>query len=231
MASRIPDPNADLRAIQLPLSWKRRLHHLRVLCNTQGAPQLDADLLGRVQTDLGRLIGQTEPVTLGEPILAILATGGSLLHEYEVRLAMLPRHTRNAHEAGLSRGLVGIGRTADGEILLAASLLGTRFFRFEVATGHTEVLHGESWLDALIQEQQERLRDADDEARARSAIPIDAAEVEAYAPSVLRAATLGSVHHNKFGAGDVLRELGDGKVEVRFASGTKTLLRSFLRTV
>ena len=210
------------RTLELPVSWKRRLVHLRVMCGTKAAPELDAGEVARVEKALG--------VRLGDQLLGILATGGSLLQEYEVRLAMLPGHTEYAHKAGISRGLIGIGKRADGETLLCASALGTMIHRFDVKTGTTKGVPGEQWLDDLIQEQQTRLRSAKDTTRARGAKSIPQSEVDAFAPAVVTNESCERVHHPKFGDGEVSQDLGDGKVEVSFASGdVKVLLRSFLQ--
>ncbi|MEM6956981.1 MAG: hypothetical protein AAF645_14925 [Myxococcota bacterium] len=210
------------RTLDLPRNYKRRLLHLRFLCGSSTAPVLSSHDVERVEKELG--------IKLGDALLALVALRTSLLDEFEVRLTMLPRHTRDVHAAGMARGLVGIGRHPDGNVLLAASPLGTQVHRLQQADGDVQIHSVESWLEELCSLQRERLRDKAGQERARGEKSVTDDAVDAF-EIVIEASSDGPrVRHTKFGGGTILRELAGGKVEVRFDGGEiKTLMRSFLQ--
>ena len=210
------------RDLSIDGGLKRRLLHLRILCGTKAEPVIGADALGRVEKALG--------VKLGDPLLAVLAAGGSLLQELEVRLDMLPTHTGYAHEAGLDAALLGIGRTANNEVMIGATPDGLKIHRLRLETEEVEVLETSKWLETLIAQQQLRLRDAKDKARARVVKAVTDEALDEFRPRI-EEEQHERVQHGKFGQGVVLRELGGGKVEVRFGDQVKTLMRSFLQPV
>lgn len=209
------------RELQIPESWKRRLLHLRVLSGTVSEPHLDEREVLALQRALGR--------PLGDGLLALLANGDERMMELDVRIGAILGHTKDVHAAGLGKGLIGLGKRSDHNILYGTTALGTFVHRLDVATGGTEQLPTEVWLDGLIASQQERLRDAKGTKRARAIRVLKDDEITAFAPAIVtNDDQLGRVTHTKFGPGDVLEER-DGRVTVRFDDGsTRKLLRSFL---
>ncbi|MFT5357358.1 MAG: hypothetical protein ACI9KE_004592 [Polyangiales bacterium] len=210
------------RELELPSGWKRRLLHLRVLCDTKEPPQLDAADVRRVELALG--------VTLGDPLLALLSTHATSLREYEIQLLSLPNHTKDVR-AVLGGDLIGIGKHPDGNVFLATNAGGTKVHRITMANKKVSVLPTEKWLDLQVARRQESLRDEGDTIRALGVKSIAEDALAAFVPSVVEDETpKRRVQHTKFGEGDVLREF-DGKLEIRFETGTKTLMASFVTDV
>lgn len=210
------------RELELPSGWKRRLLHLRVLCDTKEPPQLDAADVRRVELALG--------VTLGDPLLALLSTHATSLREYEIQLLSLPNHTKDVR-AALGGELIGIGKHPDGNVFLATNAGGTKVHRITMANKKVSVLPTEKWLDLQVARRQESLRDEGDTIRALGVKSIAEDALAAFVPSVVEDETpKRRVQHTKFGEGDVLREF-DGKLEIRFETGTKTLMASFVTDV
>lgn len=210
------------RELELPSGWKRRLLHLRVLCDTKEPPQLDAADVRRVEAALG--------VTLGDPLLALLCTKATSLREYEIQLLSLPNHTKDVR-AAIGGELIGIGKHPDGNVFLATNVGGTEIHRISMEDQTVAVLPTEKWLDLQVARRQEALRDEGDTVRALGVKGIAEAALEAFLPCIDEDDTpKRRVQHAKFGEGDVLREF-DGKLEIRFESGTKTLMASFVSDV
>ena len=211
------------RELELPSGWKRRLLHLRVLCDTKDAPQLDAAEVRRVESALG--------VTLGDPLLAILSTKATSLREYEIQLLSLPNHTKDVR-AAVGGELIGLGKHPDGNVFLATNVGGTEVHRISMADKKVAVLPTEKWLDLQIARRQENLRDEGDTIRALSVKSIAEGALAEFVPAVVEDETpKRRVHHTKFGDGDVLREFDGAKLEIRFECGTKTLMASFVTDI
>ena len=213
------------RTLELSASLKRRLVHLRHLTGVEQAPELkEADVL-LAQQVLGR--------PLGDAFIAILATHDKALEGYDLDLQRLPGFTKEAHVAGLPFGFVALGREPGSEAIVGATPLGTQVIVMATdPEGETRHLPVEAWLDELIAEEIEKLRDDESDEKARVYKTVTDADVEAFAPALMRP-TRGErrhVKHAKFGVGEVLRELeGGAKLEIRFESGTKTLMARFVR--
>lgn len=211
------------RELELPSGWKRRLLHLRILCDTKEPPQLDAAEVRRVESALG--------VTLGDALLALLSTQATTLREYEIQLLTLPNHTKDVR-AAIGGDLIGLGKHPDGNVFLATNVAGTEVHRVSMADHSVTVLPTEKWLDLQVARRQENLRDEGDTIRALSVKSIPDGALEEFKPCVVEDDTpKRRVHHTKFGEGDVLREFDGGKLEIRFESGTKTLMASFVTDV
>ena len=212
------------RELQLPDSWKRRLVHLRVLSGTLPEPTLDAREVATVERELGR--------QLGDGLLALVANRDDKLVELDIRLGALVTHTQDAHEAGMPRGLVGLGRRPDHNVLYGTSAMGTSIHRLDLATGDIEQIPTETFLDRLIGDHKERLRDAQGKKRARAVRVVKDEDIAKFKPAIVTdESQMLRVTHAKFGAGEVLEER-EGRVTVRFEDGaTRTLLRSFLTEV
>ena len=211
------------RELELPSGWKRRLLHLRILCNTKEPPQLDAADVSRVEEALG--------VTLGDPLLALLTTHATTLREYEIQLLSLPNHTKDVR-AALGGELIGLGKHPDGNVFLATTASGTEVHRISMANKNVTVLPTEKWLDLQVARRQESLRGKGDKMRALGVKSIAEDALAEFVPRVVEDETpKRRVHHAKFGDGDVLREFDGAKLEIRFECGTKTLMASFVTDV
>ncbi len=132
----------------------------------------------------------------------------------------------------MPRGLVGLGRRADHNILYATPAMGTFIHRLDLASGDIEQVPTEAWLDRLIADQKERMRDSQGKKRARAVRVVKDEDIAKFKPAVITdESQMLRVTHPKFGPGEVLEER-EGRVSVRFDDGpTRTLLRSFLTEV
>lgn len=221
-------PAMSTRELELPSGWKRRLLHLRILCDTKEPPHLDAAEVRRVEAALG--------VMLGDPLLALLSTQASALREYEIQLLSLPNHTKDVRgalgEDGLGGKLIGLGKHPDGNVFLATNASGTKVHRISMADHEVTVLPTEKWLDLQVARRQENLRSKGDKMRALGVKSIADDVLADFAPQVVEDETpKRRVRHTKFGEGDVLREFDGSKLEIRFECGTKTLMASFVTDV
>lgn len=213
------------RTLELSASLKRRLVHLRHLTGAEQAPELKEAEVMLAQQVLGR--------SLGDAFLALLANHDKALEAYDLDVQRLPARTKEAHVAGLPFGFVALGRDPESDAIVGATPLGTQVI---VLAGGPEQearqLPVEAWLDELIAEEIEKLRDDETDEKARVYKTVTAKDVESFAPALTRP-TRGErrhVKHAKFGVGEVLRELeGGSKLEIRFEGGTKTLMARFVR--
>ncbi|MEM1416785.1 MAG: hypothetical protein AAGH15_17950 [Myxococcota bacterium] len=213
------------RILELPPALKRRLVHLRQLTGATQEPHLrEADVM-LAQQRIGR--------PLGDAFLALMANHDEALEAYDLDLARLPGLTKEAHIAGMPFGFVALGRAPESEVYVGATPLGSLVMLFDPNDGEeTRQLGVEAWLDELIAEEIEKLRDDLSDDKARVYKLVKDADVAAYTPALVRptAGERRHVQHPKFGVGEVLRELEGGeKLEIRFDSGTKTLMARFVR--
>ena len=218
-------PMETARTLELSTSLKRRLVHLRHLTGAEQAPELNEAEVMLAQQVLGR--------TLGDAFLALLANHDKALEAYDLDVQHLPGRTKEAHMAGLPFGFVALGREPESDAIVGATPLGTQVMVLATDPGgETRQLPVEAWLDELIADEIEKLRDDESDEKARVYKTITDADVEAFVPALMRP-TRGErrhVKHSKFGVGEVLREIeGGAKLEIRFESGTKTLMARFVR--
>lgn len=217
------------RPLELSQGLKRRLLHLRLLTGTHTPPTLDAAEVEQVERELG--------VRLGDAVLGLLANRDGALVAHEVRLRNLPRHTRELHEAGGDSCLIGLGRDPEGAFVIGIAPSvppreGAICF-VDLDRGTVRDLPLGAWLEELVAEEIEKLRDVESEEKARVFKVLSEEEVRSFAPAVVGAdAPERRVVHPKFGPGVVLREFEGGtKLEVRFHDGsTRTLLSRFLQS-
>ncbi|MEM9071255.1 MAG: hypothetical protein AAGE52_22280 [Myxococcota bacterium] len=212
------------RQLELPASLKRRLLHLRQLTGTLTPPELPAESVAEVESTLG--------MTLGDPLLALLANRDDATLSREIRLRNLASHTRELRDLGGPRGLVGVGRDPAGAYLIACPLMGLWIHEIEFESGITRQRTTQEWLDELIAAEIEKLRDIESDEKARVFKVVGEAEVDAFTPAVVvDESPKAKVEHPKFGAGEVIQELDAGsKLVIRFADGqTRTLLARFVK--
>lgn len=211
------------RQLQLPDSLKRRLLHLRLLTGTQTPAELDADRVQSVQKSLG--------IDLGDALLALFANGDAALARYELRLRHIPTHTGEFRSNGGPRGMIAIGRCPNGTFLIGTAASGLHLHLLGLDGTATRTCVAEEWLDELIAEEVESLRDELGDAKARTMKVVNDEDVAKFSPSlVVDDSPKRRVKHVKFGSGVVLSESDDKtKLEILFTDGTtRTLLARFL---
>lgn len=211
------------RVLQLPDSLKRRLLHLRLLTGTQTPAQLDADRVHAVQKSIG--------VELGDPLLAFFANGDAALARYELRLRHIGTHTNEFRSSGGPKGMIAIGRCPDGTFLIGTAASGLHLHLLGLEGRATRTLVAEKWLDELIAEEIENLRDEEGDEKARTMKVVNDEDVAGFAPCVVvDESPKRRVTHPKFGSGVVISESDDhAKLEILFGDGsTRTLLARFV---
>lgn len=211
------------RILELPDSLKRRLLHLRLLTGTQTPAQLDSDRVQSIQKAIG--------VELGDALLALFANGDAALARYEIRLRHVATHTKELRANGGDAGMIAIGRCPDGKFLIGTATNGKELHLLGLDGEETRDVKAESWLDELIAEEVEGLRDEEGDAKARTMKVVNDADVAAFEPRlVVDESPKRRVTHVKFGSGVVLSESEDqSKLEILFADGTtRTLLARFV---
>ncbi len=213
------------RLLQLPDSLKRRLLHLRLLTGTQLQAELDADQVQAVQKSIG--------LELGDGLLALFANNDAALARYELRLRHIATHTNEFRSNGGPRGMIAIGRCPDGKFLIGTAASGLHLHLLGLDGEETRVLVVETWLDELIAEEIENLRDELGDAKARTMKVVNDSDVAGFEPRlVVDDSPKRKVTHPKFGPGVVIAESDDkSKLEILFADGTtRTLLARFVNS-
>lgn len=211
------------RILALPDSLKRRLLHLRLLTGTQTPAELDADRVQSIQKSIG--------VELGDALLALFANGDAALARYELRLRHVATHTKELRANGGDDGMIAIGRCPDGKFLIGTATHGKQLHLLGLDGEETRDVLAESWLDELIADEVEGLRDEEGDAKARTMKVVTDEDVAAFEPRlVVDESPKRRVTHAKFGAGVVVSESDDlSKLEILFADGkTRTLLARFV---
>ncbi|MCB9633358.1 MAG: hypothetical protein H6721_14680 [Sandaracinus sp.] len=215
-----------VRTLDLPVSLRRRLLHLRGLCGAHVPAVLDARLVTEAQAALR--------TTFGDPLLALFANGDDALGRREIAVTKVVELTRELHRRGGPRGLIGVGMDPETGILLVSNALGTQIGTFD-DFGASAMRPLETWLDDLIGAEKEALRELETEEKARTFKTLTDDEVAAFQPSLVAfERVVRRVHHPKFGTGEVVRELDAGaKLEILFAGEPKprTLMASFVTPV
>ena len=210
------------KSLELPNPLKRRLLHLRILSGTETPPVLS----GPEVRNCMRLL----EMPLGDGVLALLANGDSRTLRMDPRLTHVPQYTREAHGAGLPRGLLCLGKLPNHYFAVPPS--GAYVHLHPIDDAESRQLPLEQWLDEQIAILIEQLRDVETEEKARVFHTINEEELAAFAPGVeLSAEGSRTVTHAKFGEGEVLREVDGGtKLEVRFGDGqVRMLLARFVQ--
>ena len=212
-----------VKPLEIPAPTKRRLLHLRILSGTETAPVLS----GPDVRNCMRLL----EMPIGDVVLALLANGDRRTLRMDPRLKLIPSYTREAHEAGLGRGLLCIGKLPKHYFGIAPG--GTLVYLHPTDDAEPRQVTLDEWLDEQIALMVEHLHESeDDDEKGRVFQSITDEEIEAFVPGV-ELAEEGSrtVTHAKFGEGEVLRELEGGeKLEIRFADGqVRTLLARFVQ--
>ena len=211
-----------VKSLEIPTPLKRRLLHLRILSGTETAPVLP----GSAVQSCMRLLDKP----LGDAVLAFLANGDERTLRMDPRLPLLPQYTREAHDAGMPRGLVCLGKLPNHYFGVPPS--GAYVHLFPTDDAEERQLPLEQWLDEQIAICIEQLRDVETDEKGRVFQSISEDDLAAFSPGVdLAAEGSRKVTHPKFGDGEVLREFEAGtKMEIRFADGqVRTLLSRFVQ--
>lgn len=215
-----------VRTLDLPVSLRRRLLHLRGLCGAHVPAVVDARLVTEAQ--------QALRTTFGDPLLALFANGDDALGRLEIGVTKVVELTRELHRRGGPRGLIGIGMDPETGVLLVSNALGTQIGTFD-DFGASAMRALEAWLDDLIGAEKEALRELETEEKARTFKTLTDDEVAAFQPGLVAVErVVRRVHHPKFGTGEVVREIDSGaKLEILFAGEPKprTLMASFVTPV
>ena len=161
---------------------------------------------------------------------AFLANGDDRTLRMDPRLPLLPQYTREAHDAGMPRGLICLGKLPNHYFGVPPS--GAYAHLFPTDDAEERQLPLEQWLDEQIAISIEQLRDVETDEKGRVFQSISEDDLAAFSPGVdLAADGARKVTHPKFGDGEVLREFEAGtKMEIRFADGqVRTLLSRFVQ--
>jgi hypothetical protein len=216
-------PAMSVKTLEIPEPVKRRLLHLRILSGTETEPVLD----GSEVKNLMRLLD----MPLGDIVWAVLANGDNRTLRLDPRLPMIPSYTKEAHEAGMPRGLVCIGKVP-GHYYFGMPPSGASVLLYPMDDEDQRQLPLTDWLDEQIAHMTEVLHESDDdEKKGRVFQSIHDDDLEKFEPGVeMDGGSDRSVTHKKFGKGEILRELEGGeKLEIRFDDGAvKTLLARFV---
>ena len=216
-----------VRNLDLPVSLRRRLLHLRGLCGAHVPAVVEAHAIEDAEKALR--------VKLGDPLLALLANGDDALGRREIAIGKVVELTLGLRRQGGPRGLVAIGFDAEKNTWLTANALGTSVGTYSEETGASAMQPLEAWLDDLIGAEKEALRELETEEKARTFKTLSDDEVAAFQPAIVSVERIvRRVRHPKFGVGEVLKEIDSGaKLEVLFAGEDKprTLMASFLSRV
>ncbi len=216
-------PMTHVRTLDLPVSLRRRLLHLRVLCGAHVPAEVDARLVSDAETALG--------VHLGDPLLALFANRDDALGRQEVSVGRVTDLTQELHRRGGPRGLLAIGMDPETGVLRLSNTLGTQVGTFD-DVGASALGPLETWLDDLIGAEKEALRELETEEKARTFKTLTEQDVAAFSPALVAyERVVRRVRHPKFGIGEVVREHDAGaKLEVLFAGEPKprTLMASFV---
>ena len=220
----LPLVSEVVRELEIPPTLKRRLLHLRAISGTALPAVLDVDVVTELEASL--------KTQLGDCFLALLANQDGLLDEFDIRPRNVATMTEDFHKQGMPRGMLGLGRSADGNTLVGCPPMGRIVHLMNVEEGTTRQLPIEQWLDELVAAARDSVRDDDGEAKARAHHTMSEKELEEFALTLIRRpkADAKRVHHPKFGDGDVISESGNGeKFEIRFDDGsTRNLLSRFV---
>lgn len=215
----------SVKPLEIPESIKRRLHHLRVLSGTETEPVL----AGSEVRNCMRLLDKP----LSDTVLAFLANGDNRTLRLDPRLPLIPSYTKEAHAAGMPRGLVCVGRVPD-RYYFGMPPSGANVHLYPIDDADERQLPLTDWLDEQIAVMTEALHATeDDDIKGRVFQTITDEDLEAFAPGVEMAEDDSrKVTHQKFGDGEVLRELEGGeKLEIRFGDGqVRTLLARFVQS-
>lgn len=213
----------SVKTLEIPEPLKRRLLHLRVLSGTETEPVLQASEVETLMRELH--------VPLGDAVWALLANGDNRTLRLDPKLSMIPDYTEEAHEAGLPRGLVCLGKVP-GRFYFGVPPSGATVHLYPLDDEEERQLPLTQWLDEQIAVMTEVLHEEeDDDLKGRVFQTITEEDLAKFQPGVeMKKAKGREVTHKKFGKGEILRELEGGeKLEVRFEDGAvKTLLARFV---
>jgi len=213
----------SVKKLEIPEPLKRRLLHLRVLSGTETEPVLQA---AEVETLMREL-----HVPLGDNVWALLANGDNRTLRLDPKPSMIPDYSKEAHEAGLPRGLVCLGKLGN-RYYFGVPPSGAHVHLYPMDDEEERQLPLTQWLDEQIATMTEALHESeDDDLKGRVFQSITEEDLAKFQPGVeMKKAKAQKVTHKKFGEGEILRELEGGeKLEVRFADGAvKTLLARFV---
>lgn len=212
-----------VRNLDLPVSLRRRLLHLRGLCGAHVPAVVDTHFVEAAEKALR--------VKLGDPLLALFANGDDALGRHEVAIGKVADLTHDLHRHG-PRGLLAIGLEPEKGGWITSNALGTSIGTYSDDLGATPMRSLEAWLDDLIGTEKEALRELETEEKARTFKTLSDDEVAAFQPALVSfVRNVRRVQHPKFGVGEVLKEIDAGeKLEVLFAGEAKprTLMARFL---
>lgn len=212
----------SVKTLEIPEPVKRRLLHLRILSGTETEPVLN----GSEVANCMRLLGKP----LGDIVWALLANGDDRTLRLDPRLSMIPDYTKEAHAAGMPRGLVCLGKLPNHYFGVPPS--GAYVHLYPTDDEEERQLPLSEWLDEQIATLTETLHESDDDdLKGRVFQSIHDKDLEKFKPGVeMDGGSDRNVTHKKFGKGEILRELEGGeKLEIRFEDGAvKTLLARFV---
>jgi hypothetical protein len=175
---------------------------------------------------------------LTDEALALLTSETDALDDvHEMRLSMVGAHTERAHDLGLSKGLIAIGR--GGHVWYCVPRRPededrTKLIAFDDGDRSEHRVDLVRWLTERVEERLDDL-EVDEAVQAELESELNIARFQ---PRLARAAKAEEgparrVRHTKFGEGTVLREVRDGaepKLTIRFDDGSeKTLLQRFVQ--
>jgi hypothetical protein len=174
---------------------------------------------------------------LTDEALALLTSETDALDDLrQMRLAMVGAHTEEAHDLGLSKGLLALGR--DGHQWFCVPRRPeaedrTKLTVFDDQDRSETRVDLVRWLTELVEQRLDDVEvDEATEAALESELNIARFEPQLVREEPLAPAATRRVRHAKFGEGTVLRELTDGaepKLAIRFDDGAeKTLLARFV---
>ena len=213
----------SVKSLEVPEPIRRRLFHLRVLSGTETEPVLS----GSEVRNTMRLLD----TPLGDVVWAFLANGDNRTLRLDPRLSLIPSYTKEAHDAGMPRGLVCLGRIPD-RYYFGMPPSGAYVHLYPIDDDDERQLPLAQWLDEQIAIITEALHESDDDdIKGRAFQTITADDLAAFEPGVEMAEDDSrKVTHKKFGGGEILRELeGGAKLEIRFEDGqVRTLLARFV---
>jgi len=213
----------SVKTLEIPEPVKRRLLHLRILSGTETEPVLN----GTEVSNCMRLLDKP----LGDIVWAFLANGDNRTLRLDPRLSMIPDYTEEAHDAGMPRGLVCLGKVPN-RYYFGVPPSGAYVHLYPMDDEDERQLPLTEWLDEQIATVTEALHESDDDdVKGRVFQSIHDKDLEKFKPGVeMDGGSDRSVTHKKFGKGAILRELEGGeKLEIRFEDGqVKTLLARFV---